>query len=366
MMKFGWLPAVPSPLPHVMAAPDRPWPRTSVEMPGRVTKVWDTVAAASAAIGNETFYDRLLEVLGALVETDLLALMRYSSFGAPDLIIPREVRAEVKAPYSAGLYALDPFYQYWRSVGEPAVKSLRGLATAGLWKSRYALEILRAARISDEMAIFLPPLGGASPTLILDRAQGRFTTAELARVERVFPLLASLHNAHLRAIVSRGLIADAAEKPLRLLDRSGQELAINPAWERLAADPASGLAEALTDLGRAGSTQIALPDGRLLIRSLLASDFGAAPGGMCDQIEVQALPGPHVPTDSWFAPLTQREKQIVMLTLEGHPIAGIAKRLGLSRGTVKNHRLRLYQKLDITTERELFLVHMRHLQGARN
>ena len=207
MMKFEWLPAVPSPLPHVMAAPDRPWPRTSVEMPGRVTKVWDAVAAASAAIGSETFYDRLLEVLGALVETDLLALMRYSSFGAPDLIIPREIRAEVKAPYSAGLYALDPFYQYWRSVGEPAVKSLRGLATAGLWKSRYALEILRAARISDEMAIFLPPLGGASPTLILDRAHGRFTTAELARVERVFPLLASLHNAHLRAIVSRGLIA---------------------------------------------------------------------------------------------------------------------------------------------------------------
>ena len=48
-----------------------------------------------------------------------------------------------------------------------------------------------------------------------------------------------------------------------------------------------------------------------------------------------------------------------MLTLEGHPIAGIAKRLGVSRGTIKNHRLRLYQKLDITTERELFLTHMR-------
>ena len=53
-----------------------------------------------------------------------------------------------------------------------------------------------------------------------------------------------------------------------------------------------------------------------------------------------------------------------MLTLEGHPIASIAKRLGVTSGTIKNHRLRLYQKLDITTERELFLTHMRYLRGA--
>jgi DNA-binding CsgD family transcriptional regulator len=52
----------------------------------------------------------------------------------------------------------------------------------------------------------------------------------------------------------------------------------------------------------------------------------------------------------------------VALTLEGHPIASIASRLGLKRGTIKNHRLRLYHKLDITTERELFLNYMQHLR----
>ena len=81
--------------------------------------------------------------------------------------------------------------------------------------------------------MFLPPLGGASPTLILDRAIGRFTVAELARVERVFPLLAGLHNAHLKAIISRGVIAHDAEKPFRLIDRSGKELAVNLAWKKL-------------------------------------------------------------------------------------------------------------------------------------
>jgi len=350
--------------PLSMNAHDRAWSWSATETSGTGTEVWDAIEAASANIGAETFYDRLLEVLGAVVEADLLSLVRYSSFGAPDLIIPREIRDEVATPYNSGLYAFDPFHHYWQTVAKPAVKSLRRLASDELWKCGYALQFLQAARISDEIAVFLPPIGGASPTLILDRENGWFTPVELARVERVFPLLAGLHNAHLKVIVSRGMIADAAEKPLRLIDRSGKELAANLAWKRLAAEPGSGLAEALAAFASPGTTQTSLPDGRLLIRSPLAADFGAAPGGLCDQVEVPALAGPTAPRDSWLAPLTHREKQIVMLTLEGHPIAGIAKRLGVTSGTVKNHRLRLYQKLDITTERELFLTHMRHLRGV--
>lgn len=328
------------------------------------SELWDAIGAASAAIGGETLYDRLLEILAVLVDTDLVSLVRYSSFGAPDLVIPREIRDEVAAPYNAGLYAFDPFHHYWRTVAEPAVTSLRKLATAELWKSRYALEFMRAARISDEIAVFLPPIGGASPTLILDRAHGRFTAVELARVERVFPLLAGLHNAHLKAIVSPGMIVHAEEKPLRLIDRSGKELAANLAWQTLSKDPESGLSEALAELAASGVTQACLPDGRLLVRSCLAADFGAAPGGACEQIETPALTRISAPCDAWLSPLTHREREIVMLTLEGYPIASIAKRLGVSRGTIKNHRLRLYLKLDITTERELFLTHMQHLQKA--
>lgn len=281
---------------------------------GTNAQVWDAAGAASAAIGGEAFYDRLLEVLAFVVETDLLALMRYSSFGAPDFVLPREIPAEVETPYSAGFYALDPFHHYWQTVGRPAVKSLRQLAAVDFWQGRYALEFLGGAHISDEIAIFLPPSGDASPTLILDRTNGPFTPAELTGVEQVFPLLAGLHHAHLKAIASRGMISPAVEKPPDMVDRGG------------------GL---------------------------------GASRGLRDPIEVPLSRAPCATPDNWLAPLTQREKQIVSLTLEGHPIAGIAKKLGVGRGTIKNHRLRLYQKLDITTERELFLVHMRHLEGAR-
>ena len=49
------------------------------------------------------------------------------------------------------------------------------------------------------------------------------------------------------------------------------------------------------------------------------------------------------------------------LILAGHPTATIAERLGITVGTVKNHRRRIYEKLDITTERELFLQFFQHL-----
>jgi DNA-binding CsgD family transcriptional regulator len=322
------------------------------------------IGRASAAIGDEAFYDRLLEVMASLVGADQLSLVRYSTSGAPDLIIPREIRAEVAGPYASGLYTLDPFHDYWRNVGLPAVCTLRRLAPDEMWRSRYALEFLRAASISDEIAVFLPPLGGASPTLIVDRAVGEFRPSEVATIENAFPLLAGLHDAHLKAIISHGLAADATEKPLRLLDRRGDELAANSAWRRLVADPGGGLVEALVELSATGMGTALLPDGRLVVRSALGVDFGAAPGGQCDQVEVSAMQSPRADRNGWLSILTQRERQIVELTLEGHPIASIAERLGVKRGTIKNHRLRLYQKLDITTERELFLTYVEHLRAT--
>jgi DNA-binding CsgD family transcriptional regulator len=58
--------------------------------------------------------------------------------------------------------------------------------------------------------------------------------------------------------------------------------------------------------------------------------------------------------------LSARERELATLILAGHPSATIAERLGITPGTVKNHRRRIYAKLDITTERELFLQFFQH------
>ena len=59
--------------------------------------------------------------------------------------------------------------------------------------------------------------------------------------------------------------------------------------------------------------------------------------------------------------LTPRERDIVHLMLIGYPNIKIAERLKLSINTVKNHKKRMYLKLDITTERELFLAFVNFL-----
>ena len=62
--------------------------------------------------------------------------------------------------------------------------------------------------------------------------------------------------------------------------------------------------------------------------------------------------------DHLWSNLSPREREIVRLILSGHLRAGIARKLGLSAGTVKNHRRNIYGKLDITSERELFLQYL--------
>ena len=60
-------------------------------------------------------------------------------------------------------------------------------------------------------------------------------------------------------------------------------------------------------------------------------------------------------SETLWPELSARERELVALILQGYPNATIATKLGITAGTVKNHRARIYEKLDITTERELFL-----------
>ena len=242
-------------------------------------------ARAIDRLGTGDFYDRLLDLLGAAAPHDLAALVRYSRAAPPDLILPRIEPTPAMMAYYHHFYAYDPFYTHWTRGGAVGVYRLRAMDKS-IGRSRYAREFLTAMAIHDEVAVFLPPLGDVSPTLILDRATGAFTAAELARIERLYPLLAALQRRHLAGL----------------------------------GDPAPPL------------MPVPLPP----------------PKGLPDTMSLY---------------LTEREQQVVLLTLQGYPVIGIASKLGLSRGTVKNHRLAIYRKLDITTERELFGQYMAALRG---
>ncbi len=60
------------------------------------------------------------------------------------------------------------------------------------------------------------------------------------------------------------------------------------------------------------------------------------------------------PSGTQLTLLTVRETQVVALLLEGLSNKGIARQLGLSPETVKEHLGRIYHKLDVSGRTELF------------
>ena len=341
-------------------------------MTSKVQLAYPELAARTAyaidRLGTGSFYDALLDILGAAAPHDQAALVRYSRAAPPDLIIPRMEPTEAMMAYYHHYFAFDPFYVHWKNGFETGVYRLRAM-DAGIGRSAYAREFLTAMAIHDEIAVFLPPIGDASPTLILDRTDGNFLTSEVTRIRRLFPLLAALHRRHLSIFVTAGVDPGNSpirpERPLRFVDMHGLQVFATQGWTDRAVDPE--VAAALETVTARGPCTVHLKGQMALRRTQLPPDFGPAPGGFCDEISTEpplTLPGQSTTRlpNAMAAQLSDREQEVVLLTLKGYPVIEIARKLGLSRGTVKNYRLAIYRKLDITTERELFGEYMAALR----
>ncbi|GEO86117.1 helix-turn-helix transcriptional regulator [Ciceribacter naphthalenivorans] len=61
--------------------------------------------------------------------------------------------------------------------------------------------------------------------------------------------------------------------------------------------------------------------------------------------------------------LTPREIEITSLVLRGHSSGSISRHLSIAEGTVKIHRKNIYQKLDISSQSELFAMFILQLSG---
>jgi DNA-binding NarL/FixJ family response regulator len=60
------------------------------------------------------------------------------------------------------------------------------------------------------------------------------------------------------------------------------------------------------------------------------------------------------------SPLTDREREVVQLVVEGYSNKAVAKRLGISFKTVDTHRLNIMRKLDLSKTAELVRYAVRH------
>ncbi|MNR29094.1 Response regulator protein TodT [compost metagenome] len=59
--------------------------------------------------------------------------------------------------------------------------------------------------------------------------------------------------------------------------------------------------------------------------------------------------------------LTDAQRHVAKLILQGHSSTSIASRLKISDGTVKVHKHNIYQRLNISTNAELFRLFINYL-----
>lgn len=326
----------------------------------------ERVGAAARAVGGEEFPARLLGVLGDIIAHDMAMIVRYSRFAPPDFLICEGIPRHILELYRSGYYRFDPFYSYWQDRELGGVVTLREVSPPDLAGSDYRRVFQRQARICDELGMFLPGIGRTSVALFLERSVGWFRRAEIARAKAIYPVVAGLYRAHvgrLFAALAAGPPGPNAPgtRPIMLVDAAGRSVFASRAWREAEAE-GPAVARAVDSLGAARRGQVALSGERILHVEPLDPDFPLAPAGRIYTIEPVGLAParlrPREVIARFGTELTARERDIVALILEGYPTASIAKRLGIGRGTVKNHRRRLYYKLDITSERELFLLYL--------
>ncbi len=262
-----------------------------------MTAVFAELARVSDCIGDPAFYGELLKALGKRLGADLSMVMRYSRRNSPEYLIHEGLEPEHMDMYLRGLYRLDPIYRLCRQRRGQGVKDLVSVSTPAERSGDYFNIFLRLTGMTDDLVMLLPVNVETSVGIVYERKTS-FYRREIAEMRILFPLIESLHQVH--------------QKVIRLQGGSNAGASDNPEVE--------------------------------------SSEPGLRP------IDHQAALSSFLRRE-----LTPRERDIVHLVLIGYPNVKIAERLKLSVNTVKNHKKRMYLKLDITTERELFLAFVNFL-----
>jgi DNA-binding CsgD family transcriptional regulator len=332
------------------------------------------IGKAAEAIGTKIFHTRLLSILDCLIRSDMRLVLRYSRHAKPDYLVNKGLSKEAVSLYLSGYYSFDPAYRLCRRSTPSGVISFRALSTRVRRSNAYFNAYAPRARITDDLGMFLPGVGGAVVAIFLERRSGHFSKGDVAAMKRLYPVLRGLYKAHLQhlflSFASHGQPAhpDETERALMIEDAGGTRLCASRLWCELEQSH-EHLAEGLQKLQRSRTETIRLADGSVLHLEQLDSDFPLAPDGRAFFVEKEAASPAGISFEDAVASflsgrLTSRERDIVSLMLSGHSIDDIAVQLRITRGTVKNHRGRLYKKLGILYERQLLSLFLDHLRAC--
>ncbi len=322
------------------------------------------LAELTDLIGTNRFYQYLAEVFGKYIGNDRTLVSRYSKYDRPEIFVNNAVTDKIVQMYYGGLYRHDALYRLCRTVPQAGVVTVTSL-DEGYLRQDWITGLLRMADVSDELVILFPALGNITIVLSCVRHKFQFTPSTVREVEKLQPLLAALHEQHLQRTYTGFLAGDwqdltpSEARGAAIFNAGGDYVFSNSGWRRLV--------ESSSDYELIRKNILKLPNG-----SRLVGDQGVVhweelrpsvpvPAACRIAFHERTSPGPtKVSPEEILAlfrdihNLTPREIDVVREVIAGYSNEQIATKFGLSVGTVKNCRWRLYFKLDITTERELF------------
>ena len=298
--------------------------------------LFETLSMAIEAIGTPDFEKLLADAVGAVISHDFITMARYSSRDAPRFLIHSHTfPSHLAELYLKDYVTCDPYVPFWREGRKPGVVWLQDLTQDGTF-SRYTDEFMPQIDVTDEIGVFAPAVGTDSVAFFFNKRAGQFCQSDVDALRALYPTISALYRLHIRALILADEFAASPSlgRPWRMTNALGTTIWMTNEWH-----------------------QQNTPE-TVQVRTSIAQDFNVENRFIWTIGNSDTTPPTALEFDQWAEQidLTPRERDIVKLTLQGHSTAGIAQTLDLSVGNIKNHKRRIYGKLDITSERELFLL----------
>lgn len=319
----------------------------------------------ATSLGTQNFHRTVLDVMRQILPSDFAQVYHIDRSGRAVCLDPCDTPEDYCRSYEA-VFSLDcPLSRYWQKTARPGVVTLAQVRDDREHYGTYFSEFYEPTGLVDEIGLMLPSPGRNTVALFLERTS-KFSDEAAKSARQFFGGITRLHRVNNHLMLSttmNGRGRGAQPNAVQIIDRFGNVVFANRAWRLASHEDKSLERSARADC--AEITDLAVDQGQMALLPLDAA-FPIAPGGrMC--ILAQDLPGPRMATDDFkrsflTGQISKREHDVVCLILDGHPTRVIADKLNCAVETVKAHRKRLFQRLDITTEREIFLMFVQHMQ----
>lgn len=332
------------------------------------SRIFVDLAEATKAVGTPKFYEMAASCVASMLDSNRYLVIRYGKYSKPEFLVNTAMQPDAVDDYLASFYRIDPLLRMVRTNVTQQLMTFDQLKRSGADTLFYD-DLYRSAKILDELVLLLPTVGGVWTAICVDRSNTLFSQTEIERARQIFPVIEELHALHVDRCVFgwNGGYLDDSQIAFMMVDSENNPAFRNVLWQTKVT---SDRETKIRDLSAERIEGIeALDDGLVVHWETLDLQNVVAPGGKAYLLE-EPSPGyvdlaakDLVEQFAGRYRLTPRETEIVEYILQGHPPSLIATTIGVSVGTIRNHKHRLYYKLDITTERELFCMFFDLIMG---